>query len=104
MSLGGVARHVVGIFKRRGLGLLTKLVDFGVAYSKLEGRTETSSTSTIIKGKAPYLSPEPVRNVKTNEPAFVAHTARVAAGVKGMAYEEFDRAITETAVRFYQWR
>jgi len=40
-----------------------KLVDFGVAYSKLEGRTETSSASTIIKGKAPYLSPEQVKHL-----------------------------------------
>jgi predicted Ser/Thr protein kinase len=41
----------------------TKLVDFGVAYSKLEGRTQTSASSTIIKGKAPYLSPEQVKHL-----------------------------------------
>jgi serine/threonine protein kinase len=40
----------------------TKLVDFGVAYSKLEGRAKTSGSSTVIKGKAPYLSPEQVNH------------------------------------------
>jgi len=58
----------------------------------------------LVETDAPYLSPEPVRNVKTNEPAFVAHTARVAAQVKGLAYEEFDRVATENALRFYRWR
>ena len=57
----------------------------------------------LVETDAPYLSPEPVRNVKTNEPAFVVHTARVAAQVKGLAYEEFDRVATENALRFYRW-
>jgi len=57
----------------------------------------------LVETDAPYLSPEPVRNVKTNEPAFVAHTARVAAQVKRLAYEEFDRVATENALRFYRW-
>ncbi|MEA2734835.1 MAG: TatD DNase family protein [Humisphaera sp.] len=56
----------------------------------------------LVETDAPYLTPEPVRNVKTNEPAFVAHTARVAAQVKGMAYEEFDRVVTDNALRFYR--
>ncbi|HVE86658.1 MAG TPA: serine/threonine-protein kinase [Myxococcales bacterium] len=39
-----------------------KLLDFGVAYSRLEGRDQTSSRSVSIKGKVPYLSPEQVRH------------------------------------------
>ena len=54
----------------------------------------------LVETDAPYLTPEPVRNVKTNEPAFVAHAVRVAAQVKGMAYEEFDRVATENAFVF----
>jgi TatD DNase family protein len=57
----------------------------------------------LVETDAPYLTPEPVRNVKTNEPAFVAHTARVAAQVKGLPYEEFDRIATANALRFYRW-
>jgi TatD DNase family protein len=57
----------------------------------------------LVETDAPYLTPEPVRKVKTNEPAFVAHTARVAAQVKRMTYEDFDRVATENALRFYRW-
>jgi len=57
----------------------------------------------LVETDAPYLSPEPVRNVKTNEPAFVTHTARVAAQVKGLGYEEFDRIATANALAFYRW-
>jgi TatD DNase family protein len=57
----------------------------------------------LVETDAPYLTPEPVRKIKTNEPAFVAHTARIAAQVKGMAYEEFDRVATANALRFYRW-
>lgn len=38
----------------------TKLVDFGIAWSKLEGRVETD-TLYPFKGKASYLSPEQVQ-------------------------------------------
>jgi TatD DNase family protein len=57
----------------------------------------------LVETDAPYLSPEPMRKVKTNEPSFVVHTARVVAEVKGVSYEELDRATTENALRFYRW-
>ena len=37
----------------------------------------------LVETDAPYLAPVPVRG-KRNEPAFVAHTAAVLAGVKGL--------------------
>jgi TatD DNase family protein len=57
----------------------------------------------LVETDAPYLTPEPKRKIKTNEPSFVVHTARVAAEVKGMEYEEFDRVVTDNAKRFYRW-
>jgi TatD DNase family protein len=57
----------------------------------------------LVETDAPYLTPEPVRKIKTNEPSFVVHTARVAAEVKGVSYEEFDRDVGENASRFYRW-
>ncbi len=44
----------------------------------------------LVETDAPFLAPVPNRG-KRNEPAFVAHTADVLAGVKGM-----DRAALET--------
>ncbi len=58
----------------------------------------------LVETDAPYLSPEPVRNVKTNEPSFVMHTAAMVAKVKGVSLEEIDRITTENALRFYRWQ
>lgn len=57
----------------------------------------------VVETDAPYLSPEPVRSQKTNEPAFVMHTARVAAQVKQMDLEAFDHQTTQNALRFFRW-
>ncbi|MFY9210042.1 MAG: TatD family hydrolase [Aestuariivita sp.] len=42
----------------------------------------------LVETDAPYLAPPPHRG-KRNEPAFVAHTARVGADVFGLEYPEF---------------
>ena len=55
----------------------------------------------LIETDAPYLSPEPVRKVKTCEPAFVAHTAARLAEVRGISLDELDATTTANAQRFY---
>jgi len=55
----------------------------------------------LVETDAPYLSPEPVRKVKTNEPAHVVHTAKFLAELRGVAFEELAKQTTENAVRFY---
>jgi TatD DNase family protein len=52
---------------------------------------------------APYLSPEPMRKQKTNEPAFVMHTAGMVAQLKGKSLEEIDAIATGNAARFFGW-
>lgn len=52
----------------------------------------------LVETDAPYLSPEPVRKQKANEPAFVMHVAAVVAQVHGVSVEELDR-ITTSNVR-----
>jgi TatD DNase family protein len=58
----------------------------------------------LIETDAPYLSPEPVRKQKTNEPSFVIHTAAVLAATIGKTVEEVDRITTENARRLYGWK
>lgn len=55
----------------------------------------------LVETDAPYLSPEPVRKVKINEPANVAHTAAFIAELRGVSAEELARQTTENAGRFY---
>jgi TatD DNase family protein len=58
----------------------------------------------LVETDAPYLTPEPMRKQKANEPALVTHVAAMVGQVKGMSLEDVDRITSENAVRFYGWR
>ena len=55
----------------------------------------------LIETDAPYLSPEPVRKIKRNEPAHVRHTAECLANVRGMTLEELAELTTTNARRVF---
>jgi TatD DNase family protein len=57
----------------------------------------------LVETDAPYLSPEPVRKQKINEPSFVMHVAARIAAERGVSVEEIDRMTTENALRFFRW-
>ncbi|MGH6866178.1 MAG: TatD family hydrolase [Methyloceanibacter sp.] len=52
----------------------------------------------LVETDAPYLAPEPYRG-KTNEPAFVVHTAARLAGMRGLGEGEMARDTTENFLR-----
>jgi TatD DNase family protein len=54
----------------------------------------------LVETDAPYLAPEPYRG-KTNEPAYVVHTAKALAAVKGVAVEELAAATSENFFRLF---
>lgn len=54
----------------------------------------------LVETDAPYLAPVPHRG-KTNEPAFVAHTARVLAEVAGVGEAEIARVTTDNFYRLF---
>ncbi len=54
----------------------------------------------LIETDAPFLSPEPVRKMRTNEPANVAHVAACLAGVRGVAPEALAELTAANAERF----
>lgn len=55
----------------------------------------------LIETDGPYLSPEPVRSMKDNEPANVAHVAARLAAVRGTSPEAFADLTIANAVRFF---
>ena len=57
----------------------------------------------MVETDAPYLSPEPMRSHKNNEPALVMYTAAKVAEVKGISLEELDRITTANAGKFFGW-
>ncbi|MBJ2151746.1 TatD family hydrolase [Paracoccus sp. IB05] len=54
----------------------------------------------LVETDSPYLAPPPYRG-KRNEPAYVAHTARVGAGLFGLSEAEFARATSANFDRLF---
>ncbi|MCI4678336.1 TatD family hydrolase [Rhodoblastus acidophilus] len=54
----------------------------------------------LIETDAPFLAPTPYRG-KTNEPAFVAQTAKILAEVKGIELDELAEATTANAIKLF---
>jgi TatD DNase family protein len=55
----------------------------------------------MLETDAPYLSPEPVRKIRPNEPAFLVHTARFLADLRGEDFDAFAAATTANARGFF---
>ncbi len=55
----------------------------------------------MVETDAPYLSPEPMRKIRPNEPALLVHTARFLADLRGERFDDFAAATTANAVRFF---
>jgi TatD DNase family protein len=55
----------------------------------------------LIETDAPYLSPEPVRKIKRNEPAHVQHTAECIAAARGVSLDAFAAQTTANARRLF---
>ncbi len=56
----------------------------------------------LLETDAPYLSPEPMRGKKPNEPAFLRHTAECVASARGISLEELASQTTANAVELFQ--
>ena len=54
----------------------------------------------LVETDSPYLAPVPYRG-KTNEPAYVRHTAEYVAGLRGISYEALAATTTENFFRLF---
>jgi TatD DNase family protein len=59
------------------------------------------SDRLLVETDAPYLAPEPLRG-KTNEPAFVVHTAALLAALRGVREAEMERLTTENFFKLFK--
>ncbi len=55
----------------------------------------------MVETDCPYMSPEPMRKQKVNEPAFMLHTAKFLAQLKGMDLADFAQAVSATSRGFF---
>jgi TatD DNase family protein len=81
----------------------TGAVTFKKSDDLREAVRRTPRDRLLVETDAPYLSPEPVRKQKVNEPAFVLHVAETIAQIWGVDVEEVDRATTANVERFFRW-
>jgi TatD DNase family protein len=58
----------------------------------------------MIETDCPYMSPEPMRKQKPNEPALMVHTARFLAGLKGLSLDGLAVATGRAASEFFGLR
>ena len=55
----------------------------------------------LIETDAPYLTPEPMRKQKVNEPAMVVHTAKAIAKTREITIDEMEKITDENARTFF---
>ena len=90
-----------------GAGAGARLVHLDLGHRDLQGGRELRDIvrdipldRLLVETDAPYLAPVPKRG-KTNEPAFVAHTAAKVAELKGIPVEELAARTTENFLRLF---
>jgi TatD DNase family protein len=91
----------------------TKILDFGAMISftgvvTYKNATEVAAAAQVVpidrimvETDAPYLSPEPVRKIRPNEPKHVVYTASHLAALFNMNIGDFERKTDENATRFF---
>ena len=55
----------------------------------------------MIETDCPYMTPEPMRKQKVNEPAYLVHTAKFLADLKQIPLDQFLQAVTSTSRSFF---
>ena len=89
------------VLDRGGCLSFTGTITFNKSEPVQQAAQYTPWPSVLVETDCPYLSPEPKRNVKPNEPALVVHVAAKLAQLRNASLEETARITTENACRFF---
>ena len=96
-----------------GRDLAMRAVDLGlyvsfsgvISFKKSEALREIARevplNRVLVETDAPFLAPDPYRG-RTNEPAYVVHTAAALAAAKGVTLAEISAATTDNFYRLFQ--
>jgi TatD DNase family protein len=68
-----------------------------------EAARHTPHDRLIVETDSPYLTPEPMRKQKTNEPSLVVHVAAAIAQAWGVTVAEVDSITTQNVERFFRY-
>jgi TatD DNase family protein len=78
------------------------IVTFNSAKELLEIACDVPEDRILVETDSPYLAPAPNRG-KTNEPAYVRHTAKKIAEARGIDEDAFDQLVWKNAARVFDW-
>jgi TatD DNase family protein len=79
----------------------TGVVTFKNAEKARQAAKIVPTDRLMLETDCPYMSPEPMRKQKINEPALMVRTARFLAELKEMDENEFARAVTAASKSFF---
>lgn len=108
-ELRGVMHSFTG-----GLDMAQECIDMGlfislsgiVTYKKNSALREVATRiprdRILLETDAPYLSPEPVRSTRPNEPSLMVHTAMSVANALGMQIDDLAETTTRNALQLFQ--
>jgi TatD DNase family protein len=97
----GSAAELDQILQFGAMVSFTGIVTFGNAADLADLAARVPLDRIMIETDAPYLTPQPHRKVKPNEPRYVADVARFLAARRGMAVEQFVAITDANADRFF---
>ncbi|MBK8269493.1 MAG: TatD family hydrolase [Planctomycetes bacterium] len=97
----GTSREAAEILEAGYWLSLTGVVTFKKSNELREVARMLPADRIMLETDSPYLSPEPVRSVRPNEPAHLVHTARRIANERGMNFEELATLSSENTRRYF---
>ena len=99
----GTPQEVRQILQRDWYVSLAGVTTFKNASEVQEAARLVPAERLLFETDSPYLTPEPFRRVRPNEPAYVVHTARFLAQLRGVSVEQLAADVWQNASRFFGW-
>jgi len=97
----GSAEQAKILLKRGFYFSFTGVVTFKNAEKTRKAAAVIPIDRLMLETDCPYMSPEPMRKQKVNEPALMIHTAKFLAELKGMDLADFAQAVTAASKTFF---
>lgn len=79
----------------------TGIVTFQNAHGIADAAKLVPADRIMVETDSPFLTPEPMRKVRPNEPQYVVHTARHLAKLRNVDAIEFEQQLDQNAERFF---
>jgi len=98
---GGSAQQAKLVLDKGFYISFTGVVTFKNAERTRQAASIVPLDRLMLETDCPYMSPEPMRKQKINEPALMIHTARFLAELKAMNLSDFAKAVTATTRAFF---